>query len=632
MWRGGLVTGGNIFMITFEEIGLSPEVLKAVTELGFVNPTPIQEKTIPGLRDTNQDLVGLAQTGTGKTAAFGLPIIEKLDISNTSVQALVLCPTRELALQITKDIKSYGKYVTGLQVTAVYGGADISKQIKDLRRGTHIVVGTPGRVNDLTKRGLLKMDKLQWLVLDEADEMLNMGFKEELDAIIETTPENRQSLLFSATMPREIESMVKRYLNDPMQIKIGKQNAGATTVEHIYYMVHARDRYLALKRIADINPDIYCIVFCRTRLETKDVAEKLMTDGYNADALHGDLSQAQRDQVMQRFRSRNLQILVATDVAARGIDVTDLTHVINYNLPDDIEAYTHRSGRTGRAGKSGISVAIIHTKETGRVKMIERNSGIKFERKMIPTGNEICGKQLLYLTERLENVEVNHSEIEEFLPQIIEKFADLSKEEIIKRFVSAEFNRFIAYYQDAKDLNVYGKDIQDRTRESGGRRGSDRGNENYARVYLNIGKAHEMTPQRLMGLVNESTNGLKVGFGKIEVLRNFSFFEVEEGTQNEVIKSVIGKDFEGETLHAEIASARPAEKGGERRTEGAYSKKGGRSEGGYSGKGGRSSGGGVSKGGRSTGGSSGYNKKGGKSEGGFRSKDGGSYSGSKRRK
>ncbi|SMO36790.1 ATP-dependent RNA helicase DeaD [Saccharicrinis carchari] len=599
-------------MITFEEIGLSPEILKAVAELGFVNPTPIQEKTIPGLRDTNQDLVALAQTGTGKTAAFGLPIIEKLEVSNNSVQALVLCPTRELALQITKDIKAFGKYVKGLQVTAVYGGADISKQIKDLKRGTHIVVGTPGRVNDLTRRGLLKMDKLQWLVLDEADEMLNMGFKEELDAIIETTPDNRQSLLFSATMPREIESMAKRYLTDPMQIKIGKQNAGATTVEHIYYMVHARDRYLALKRIADINPDIYCIVFCRTRQETKEVAEKLMTDGYNADALHGDLSQAQRDQVMHRFRGRNLQILVATDVAARGIDVNDLTHVINYNLPDDIEAYTHRSGRTGRAGKTGISIAIIHTKESGRVKMIERNSGIKFERKMIPTGNEICGKQLLHLTERLENVEVNHSEIEEFLPQIIEKFEALDKEELIKRFVSAEFNRFLAYYQDAKDLNVYKKDVERGSRVSGGRRGND----NYARVYLNIGKAHEMTPQRLMGLVNESTNGMKVGFGKIEVLRNFSFFEVEEGTQTDVINSVIGKDFEGEKLHAEIASPRPSDNTGRRRREGAYSKKGGRGQGGYAS-------------GRSTGG---YNKKGGRADDAYRSKGGGTYSGGKRRR
>ncbi len=561
-------------MITFEETGLSSEVLKAIGELGFVNPTPIQEKTIPGLKDTNQDLVALAQTGTGKTAAFGLPIIEKIDISNKSVQALILCPTRELALQITKDINNYSKYISGLHVTAVYGGADISKQIKDLRRGTHIVVGTPGRVNDLTKRGILKMEKLQWLVLDEADEMLNMGFKEELDAIIETTPDTRQSLLFSATMPREIENMAKRYLTDPMQIKIGKQNAGASTVEHGYYMVHARDRYLALKRIADINPDIYGIVFCRTRHETKEVAEKLMADGYSADALHGDLSQAQRDQVMHRFRNRHLQILVATDVAARGIDVTDLTHVINFNLPDDIEAYTHRSGRTGRAGKSGTSIAIIHTKESNKIREIERTSGIKFERKMIPSGSEICGRQLLHLVDRVENVEVNHDEIEEFLPKIYEKFASLEKEELIKQFVSVEFNRFIAYYQGAKDLNVYKKDI-----ERGGRgERSDRGergdrskrksDDNYVRLYMNVGKVHELSAQRLMGLVNENTGRQKIGFGKIEVLRNFSFFEVEDGTQKDVIDAVKGKEFEGETLHIEIATAKPPKRNNKRRSEG----------------------------------------------------------------
>ncbi|WP_071797443.1 DEAD/DEAH box helicase [Labilibacter marinus] len=554
-------------MITFEETGLSSEVLKAIGEMGFVNPTPIQEKTIPGLRETNQDLVALAQTGTGKTAAFGLPIIEKIDTTNKSVQALILCPTRELALQITKDINNFGKYIKGLYVTPVYGGADISKQIKDLRRGTHIVVGTPGRVNDLTKRGILKMDKLQWLVLDEADEMLNMGFKEELDAIIETTPDSRQSLLFSATMPREIENMAKRYLTDPMQIKIGKQNAGASTVEHIYYMVHARDRYHALKRVADINPDIYGIVFCRTRHETKEIAEKLMADGYSADALHGDLSQAQRDQVMHRFRNRHLQILVATDVAARGIDINELTHVINYNLPDDIEAYTHRSGRTGRAGRSGTSIAIVHTKESGKIRSIERTSGIKFERKMVPSGSEICGRQLLHLVDRVENIEINHEEIEEFLPTIYEKFEGLEKEDLIKRFVSVEFNRFIAYYQGAKDLNVYKKDIERGGRERGDRP-RRRSDDNYVRLYMNVGKAHELSAQRLMGLVNESTGKQKVGFGKIEVLRNFSFFEVEDGTQKDVIDAVKGKEFEGEKLHVEIATAKPPKQNNRRRSDG----------------------------------------------------------------
>jgi len=541
-------------MITFEETGLSPEILKAIGELGFVNPTPIQEKTIPGLRETNKDLVALAQTGTGKTAAFGLPIIEKIDTDQKFVQALVLCPTRELALQITKDLNNFSKYLTDLFVTPVYGGADISKQIKELRRGTHIVVGTPGRVNDLSTRGLLKLDRLKWLILDEADEMLNMGFKDELDAIVANTPKERQSLLFSATMPSEIESMAKRYLTDPMQIKIGKQNAGASTVEHIYYMVHAKDRYLALKRVADINPDIYGIVFCRTRHETKEVAEKLMSDGYNADALHGDLSQAQRDQVMHRFRTRHLQILVATDVAARGIDVNDLTHVINYNLPDDIEAYTHRSGRTGRAGKSGVSIAIIHTKESGKVREIEKISGIKFERKMIPSGSEICGKQLMHLVDRVENVSINHEEIDDFLPQIYAKFEGLDKEELIKKFVSVEFNRFLAYYQDASDLNIYKKDIEkDRTSKR-------RGNDKYVRLFINVGKAHSLTAPRLMGLVNENNQKRKIGFGKIEVLRNFSFFEVEDGGQKDIINALKGKTFENESLHVEVATAKPPKK------------------------------------------------------------------------
>ncbi len=549
------------FMITFEETGLSPEVLKAIGELGFVNPTPIQEKTIPELKDGKKDLVALAQTGTGKTAAFGIPIIERISPDNKKVQALVLCPTRELALQITKDLNAYSKFIPKLSVTPVYGGADISKQIRELRSGTQIVVGTPGRVNDLAKRGLLKLADLEWLVLDEADEMLNMGFKDELDSIISNTPDTRQSLLFSATMPKEIERMANRYLNDPIEIKIGKQNAGANTVEHVYYMVHARDRYLALKRVADINPDIYGIVFCRTRHETKEVAEKLMSDGYSADALHGDLSQAQRDQVMQRFRNRHLQILVATDVAARGIDVNELTHVINYNLPDDIEAYTHRSGRTGRAGKKGTSIAIIHMKEASKVREIEKTSGIKFSRQMIPSGNEICTRQLFHLVDKVDKVEVNHEQIDEFLPQIFEKLSTLDREELIKKFVSVEFNRFIAYYKDSKDLNVYKKEVD----SSGNGRSNRRGNDNYGRLYINVGKAHNLTAQRLMGLVNENSGKRKIGFGKIEMLRNFSFFEVEDGSQRDVINALKGKTFENEKLHVEPATAKPPRRNNKRR-------------------------------------------------------------------
>ncbi len=537
-------------MITFEETGLSLEILRAIKEIGFEHPTPIQEKTIPILKENNADLVALAQTGTGKTAAFGLPIIERVDVSNKQPQMLVLCPTRELALQITRDLDTFSKYIKGLFVTAVYGGADISKQIKELKRGSHVIVGTPGRVNDLAKRKVLKLDNIKWLVLDEADEMLNMGFKDELDSIIENTPTSRQSLLFSATMPREIESMVSRYLNNPETIKIGKQNSGATTVEHIYYVAHAKDRYIALKRIADINPNIYGIVFCRTRHETKDIADKLISDGYNADALHGDLSQAQRDLVMHRFRNKHLQILVATDVAARGIDVNDLSHVINYNLPDDLEAYTHRSGRTGRAGKKGISIAIIHTRETGKIRAIEKFSGIKFERKMIPSGDEICEKQLFHLVDKAEQAEVNHEKIKEFLPQIYAKFIDVDKEEVIKRFVSVEFNRFIEYYQGAKDLNVYKK-------EDRGDRRSGRGNVSYSRIYINLGKVHNLTAQRLMGLINENTRKRKIGFGKIEILKNFSFFEIEEGSENMVISNVNNKSFEGEKVIVEIASSKP---------------------------------------------------------------------------
>ncbi len=542
-------------MITFEELGLSENILKAIDELGFVNPTPIQEQSIPELINNKSDLVALAQTGTGKTAAFGLPVLERIDVNNVYVQALILCPTRELALQISRDLENFSKYMKGLNITSVYGGADIKKQIYELKRGTHIVVGTPGRVNDLTNRGILKLQNLNFLVLDEADEMLNMGFKEELDSIISNTPDERQSLLFSATMPSEIANMSKRYLHNPAEIKVGKVNAGASTVEHQYYMVHAKDRYLALKRLADIHPDIYGIVFCRTRYETKEVADKLMADGYSADALHGDLSQAQRDLVMHRFRNKHLQILVATDVAARGIDVNELTHVINYNLPDDIEAYTHRSGRTGRAGKKGTSIAIIHTKESGKIREIEKISGIKFIKKLVPSGDEICQRQLFHFVDKVDNVEVNREQIEAFLPQIVEKYQELDKEELIARFVSVEFNRFIAYYEGAKDLNVYKKVREEFNNKPGGRRNNSG---NYARMYVNVGKAKGLTAQRLMGLVNEYSGKKKINFGKIEILRNFAFFEVDDSDKKDVANMFKGKVFEGEKLYVEQATAKPS--------------------------------------------------------------------------
>ena len=441
-------------MVLFDEMGLDSSLLKAVKELGFTEPTPIQEKVIPKMLTEKKDLVAQAQTGTGKTAAFGMPIIQMVDIANKDTKSLVLCPTRELCVQITSDLKKYATYVDGLRVVPVYGGASIDTQIRSLKKGGQIVVGTPGRVRDLINRRVLKIQKINWLVLDEADEMLNMGFKEELDAILESTPEGKQTFLFSATIPKAILRIANNYMHQPDEISVGTKNAGAENVKHEYYVAHARHRYEVLKRIADMNPQIYGIVFCRTRRETKEVADKFMSDGYNADALHGDLSQSQRDFVMNRFRNRHIQMLVATDVAARGLDVNDLTHVINYNVPDDLEVYIHRSGRTGRAGKSGTSITIIHTRENRKIKELEKIAKKPFTRKMIPGGKEICKKQLFNLVDKVEKVELNDGQIEEFLPEIYKKLEWLSREDLIKHFVSVEFNRFLSYYKNAPDLNV----------------------------------------------------------------------------------------------------------------------------------------------------------------------------------
>ncbi|HET6557418.1 MAG TPA: DEAD/DEAH box helicase, partial [Prolixibacteraceae bacterium] len=474
--------------MTFEETGLKPEILKAIAEMGFVNPTPIQEQTISHLISSKQDLVALAQTGTGKTAAFGLPVIHNTSMQTKEIQTMILCPTRELCLQITRDMDNFTKYIPGFKTIPVYGGADITKQIRELKAGGQVVVGTPGRVHDLIRRKVLNISAIRWLILDEADEMLNMGFKEELDAILSTTPAEKQTLLFSATMPNEIAAIKVNYLKDSVEISVGKRNAGAENVEHHYYMVHAKDRYETLKRIADNYPDCYAIVFCRTRQETREVAEQFMADGYNADALHGDLSQAQRDYVMGRFRGKQLQMLIATDVAARGLDVNELTHVINYSMPDDPEVYIHRSGRTGRAGKSGISVTIINMKEVGRLKQIEKIARKKFERMMVPGGNEICEKQLFHLIDRVQNVEINEGQIGKYLPQIVEKFESMSKDDIIKHFVSLEFNQLLDYYKNARDLNVKA----DLPRDSFSRndRGADRGGDrlSFTKLFINAGK------------------------------------------------------------------------------------------------------------------------------------------------
>ncbi len=546
-------------MQSFKEIGLSEDILKAIEELGFVNPTPVQEKAIPEILNNGHDVVSLAQTGTGKTGAFGLPVIQLTDVSSRNIQALVLCPTRELCLQITKEMTAFAKFKRGLNITPVYGGSDIRTQIRALRNGTHIVVGTPGRVNDLLRKDILKIQNIKWLVLDEADEMLNMGFKEDLETILAQTPEDRQTLLFSATMPPQIANIAKHYMKQPVEIKIGKTNQGADNVLHHYYMVHASDRYMALKRIVDINPDVYGIVFCRTRQETKDVADKLMADGYNADALHGDLSQSQRDMVMQRFRVKHLQLLVATDVAARGIDVNDLTHVINYNLPDDVEVYIHRSGRTGRAGKSGVSATIVHSREVNRIRDIERISGKKFEQKFVPKAEEICEIKLLHFIDKLQNQEVTEGTVSQFLPTIIEKLAGFSREELIGKIVAAEFELFNEYYKDAPDINIYRQ-----TRERG-EKGEPRARGNFSRLFINLGKTDRLNAVDIISLVNSNTRGMQVRIGQIEILKNFSFFEVDSAFEQEVVKALDKQVINGYKLIVEPASAKTGGGSGERK-------------------------------------------------------------------
>ncbi|NQU84458.1 MAG: DEAD/DEAH box helicase, partial [Mariniphaga sp.] len=570
----------------FNEFGFNPDILKAVDKMGFVTPTPIQAKTLPFILNEEKDLIAMAQTGTGKTAAFGLPMLQLMDKENRNVQSLILCPTRELCLQITSDLEKFMEFSTGIKALAVYGGASIEPQIRALKRGVHFVVGTPGRTLDLIKRKVLKVDNIKWLVLDEADEMLNMGFKEDLDAILEGTPKEKRTFLFSATIPKEISNMAKNYMSDSERISVGEQNAGAVNVNHEYYMVHARDRFEALKRIADINPKIYCIVFCRTRAETKDVADKMMQSGYNADALHGDLSQPQRTQVMDRFRAKNLQILVATDVAARGLDVNSLSHVINYNLPDDLEVYVHRSGRTGRAGKKGISIVIVHTREKGKIKEIERSAKISFERKMVPNGREICEKQLFNLIDKIERVEIEETQIDQFLPDVYKKLEWLSREDLIKKVVSVEFNRFLTYYKNSPDLNVDEQkgrgrsDSRDRDRSGGRDRGDRRergerrdrserrGNRSdirdkgdrrergerredremklpsreassgkNTRFYINLGTKTGIDVPSLIGLIKETTRDRNIPIGKIDLMKKFSFFEVEKNQSQLILDS-----------------------------------------------------------------------------------------------
>ncbi|MBO6620915.1 MAG: DEAD/DEAH box helicase [Balneola sp.] len=551
-------------MPTFKELGLKQELLDAVEKLGFTEPTEVQELAIPTILASQRDLIALAQTGTGKTGAFGLPALNQIDTNSDNVQVLVLSPTRELAIQIARDLKDFAKYQKGVKTVAVYGGANISTQIKALNNGCQVVIGTPGRMLDLINRKKLDVRNVKTLVLDEADEMLNMGFQDDLDAILADTPREKQTLLFSATMPKAIAKMSAKYMNNPEEIEVGERNAGAKNVEHHYYMVHAKNRFEALKRIVDMNPDVYGIIFCRTRRETSEIATKLNKDGYDVDLLNGDLSQAQRDDVMNRFRTKDLQLLVATDVAARGLDVNELTHVINYNLPDDLEVYIHRSGRTGRAGNSGISISIIHTRETRRIRDLEKMSGKDFIKKEVPSGEEICGIRMLDLIDTIKDTKVNENQLQKFLPQAMEKLADLDREALIKQFLSVEFNQFLDYYSNSNDLNAQGGNDRKGSRnddrggrnDRGGRSGGrDRGitEAGYERFFINVGRRDGLNPVRLMGLVNEQLNGSKPDFGKIDLQNNFSFFEVETGYESALTNSVTGAKFEGRDVAVERA-------------------------------------------------------------------------------
>jgi len=569
-------------MITFEELGIHPVHVDALKELGFEYPMPVQEKVIPLLLSGHVDIVALAQTGTGKTAAFGLPLIQLTDPHSKVPEALILAPTRELCIQIAGDLNDFAKNTDDLKILPVYGGSSMEVQIKALKKGVQIVVATPGRLCDLIRRKAIKLNEIKTLVLDEADEMLNMGFQESINDILSEVPEDRATLLFSATMPKEVAVIARTYMHDPVEITIGDRNAGAENIKHLYYTVHAKDKYVALKRIVDYYPNIYGIVFCRTRKDTQEVADKLMHDGYNAESLHGDLSQAQRDMVMQKFRIRHVKLLVATDVAARGLDVNDLTHIINYNIPEDIQVYTHRSGRTGRAGKAGISICIINLKEKHYIRQIEKKINKSFIAAKVPGGREICEKQLFSMISKMEEVDLEHTEIDSYLPSIYRKLEWLDKEEIIKRFVALEFNRFLEYYKNARDINV----ADDRPagtykekewgsykerekgsfkeRERGSYKERDKGSYKekefeshsrsrrndmeFTRLYINQGKSDGLFPTSLIELVNEHTPGKKVPIGRIDLSDRSSSFEVGSGFADFLMKALQNQDFRGSEI------------------------------------------------------------------------------------
>lgn len=558
----------NFSLLTFDDLGVSAPLMQAVEELGFEHPMPIQAQVIPVIlghteAGEGRDVVGLAQTGTGKTAAFGLPVLQNIDLRKAEPQALVLAPTRELCLQIASDLQDYSKYLKGIAILPVYGGSSIGSQIGALKRGVHVVVATPGRLIDLMERGAVSLAKVKTLVLDEADEMLNMGFQEDIETILGGVPEDHRTMLFSATMPKAIAEIAKKYLNNAVEITIGHKNEGSANVNHVYYLVHAKDKYAALKRIVDYYPNIYGIIFCRTKLDTQEIAKNLMDEGYNADALHGDLSQEQRDLVMRKFRTRHLQLLVATDVAARGLDVDDLTHVINYGLPDDLEVYTHRSGRTGRAGKKGTSICIVHIKERRRLKDIERFIGKQFEKGQIPTTERIIEKQLFNLADRLEKVDVQEEQIEKYMDSVLKKLGWLSAEDLVKRIVSLEFNRMLEFYKGSENLDI---PEERKPREKGAKREKrERGafkdgaegkavqaEPGFTRIFINLGKRDGIFPKQLIALMNSHVHH-RIEMGRIDLLSNFSFFEVPEQDARFVIKDMDGADWKGRRVSVSIA-------------------------------------------------------------------------------
>lgn len=574
-------------MKTFEELGVNEEIRHAIEELGFEHPMPVQEEVIPYLLGNKNDVIALAQTGTGKTAAYGLPIIQKVNPESNATQALILSPTRELCVQIADDLRDFSKYIKGLHVVPVYGGADIGGQIRTLKHGVQIIVATPGRLIDLMNRGVANLEDVNNVVLDEADEMLNMGFTESIDAIFEKLPENHNTLLFSATMSKEIERIAKNYLHDYKEIVVGSRNEGAEHVNHIYYMVHAKDKYLALKRVVDFHPRIYAIIFCRTKLETQEIADKLIKDGYNAESLHGDLSQQQRDLTMQKFRKHTVQLLVATDVAARGLDVDDLTHVINYGLPDDIESYTHRSGRTGRAGKKGTSISIIHSREKFKVRQIEKQIGKEFVDGTLPTAEEICKKQLYKAMDNIMKADVDEEEIAPYMEEIMRQFAYIDKEDIIKKMVTIYFGRFLEYYKNAPEIEKPtgskrekdGKERKQRT-QGGGSRGKREAEPGFQRLFINLGKADGFYPGEIMQFINKHVRG-HVEVGHIDLLQKFSYIEVPEEDGRKVMNALSGTKYKGRIVRCNDAEDEGHGRGTrkqERRSEAGRGVRGNRSE------------------------------------------------------